>query len=114
MDEQITFAEVNISPGLLEALAGWPERWISDDEEIESYGEIIRSLPHYWPHVHADVAKAWAQADQDTRERLKRLEEKTFGEPGTSSVVRACDIEEKPVRWLWDGRVPLGKLTLID
>ncbi|WLD11900.1 AAA family ATPase [Planctellipticum variicoloris] len=27
--------------------------------------------------------------------------------------VRACDVEPKEVQWLWPGRIPLGKMTLI-
>lgn len=29
-------------------------------------------------------------------------------------TVRASDVEEKMVQWLWNGRIPVGKLTLLE
>jgi RecA-family ATPase len=29
-------------------------------------------------------------------------------------LVRLSDVEPEPVRWLWPGRIPLGKLTMLD
>lgn len=32
----------------------------------------------------------------------------------TVAVVRVCDVKAEPVRWLWPGRMPLGKLAVVD
>jgi hypothetical protein len=33
---------------------------------------------------------------------------------GTTAAVSITDFESRPVDWLWDGRIPLGKLTIVD
>ncbi len=37
----------------------------------------------------------------------------TFG-VATAEVVTLADVEAEAVRWLWPGRIPLGKLTVLD
>lgn len=32
--------------------------------------------------------------------------------PG-GSVIRLCDVKAKPIRWLWDGHIPHGSMTLV-
>lgn len=32
----------------------------------------------------------------------------------TALLVRLCDVEPEEIRWLWRGRIPLGKLTILD
>ncbi len=34
--------------------------------------------------------------------------------PGRAILVRLADVSPKPVRWLWLGRIPLGKVTVLD
>jgi len=46
----------------------------------------------------------------DSSERSERLE----AEPPPASVVRLADVEAEGIRWLWPGRVPLAKLTVVD
>ena len=33
---------------------------------------------------------------------------------GHAVVLRLADVEPRPVSWLWPGRIPLGKLTVLD
>lgn len=33
---------------------------------------------------------------------------------GPSGMVKLADVEPETVRWLWPGRIPLGKLTMLD
>ena len=32
----------------------------------------------------------------------------------TPNILRLADVAPQPVRWLWPGRIPLGKLTILD
>ncbi len=34
--------------------------------------------------------------------------------PRTPVLLRLADVEPRPVSWLWPGRIPLGKLTVLD
>lgn len=36
------------------------------------------------------------------------------GSVNREGLVRLADVAPEPVRWLWPGRIPLGKLTLLD
>jgi hypothetical protein len=36
------------------------------------------------------------------------------GEPRGLVTIRAADVQPERVRWLWPGRVPFGKLTVLD
>ncbi len=40
-----------------------------------------------------------------------RVEERPTAEP---VLVRLSDVRPEPIRWLWSGRIPMGKLTLIS
>jgi hypothetical protein len=51
-----------------------------------------------------EAALAEKVADLETGERRQ----------GEIVLVRACDLEEKPVEWLWPGYVPAGALTLLS
>lgn len=43
------------------------------------------------------------------------LRERRNGGPvGSSGLVRLADVEAEDVAWLWPGRVPLGKLTMVE
>src|SRR5438045_2696583 len=37
---------------------------------------------------------------------------RTRPHPSTAHVVRLSDVEPEQTRWLWPGRIPLGKLTI--
>jgi len=78
------------------------------DLEVEQYGENIRSLPHY------KFSLAATRFLSDHFERLSKLERETYGEPGKPIVKRLAEVVEKPVEWFWKGRIPRGKLTVID
>ena len=36
------------------------------------------------------------------------------GDERTLEEVLVSEVQEAPLRWLWVGRIPLGKLTLLD
>src|SRR3989338_8275154 len=40
-------------------------------------------------------------------------EERVRGTRGTAIVACFADIQPEPISWLWEGRIALGKLTLI-
>jgi len=43
----------------------------------------------------------------------REAEKATTPMPGSPVLVRMADVKPEPVRWLWPGRIALGKLTLI-
>lgn len=63
------------------------------------------------PYTAADAEQSLAQAySQPAREpSISRVLTKT-----RSGAVALADVEVKPVRWLWKGRIPLGKLTIME
>ena len=76
--------------------------------EVEQYGKNIRSLPHY------KLSLAATRFLSEHFERLSQLERESYGEAGKPIVKRLSEVEEKPVEWFWKGRIPRGKLTVID
>ena len=40
--------------------------------------------------------------------------EEPADEPSRAVVVKLADVTPEPVRWLWPGRIPLGKLSILD
>lgn len=37
-----------------------------------------------------------------------------LGLPKGAQITRICDVKPEPVAWLWQGRIPLGMLTVLD
>jgi hypothetical protein len=97
----------------------------------------IDALPSTWPILGKALAKRrveeragslrrWLggrpsqeadelQAALEEAERLK-LHQHARADPGDDArpvTIAADQVEEKPVEWLWHGRIPLGKLTLL-
>jgi hypothetical protein len=56
-----------------------------------------------------------AAALSELRERWRRTDEGSHGAPRAGSLVtrRLSEIEAKPVRWLWPGRIARGKVSII-
>ncbi len=50
--------------------------------------------------LHADLAQRLATFKRDAR--------------GNALCTRLADVPPQPLQWLWPGRVPLGKLTILD
>jgi len=78
------------------------------DLEVEQYGENIRSLPHY---KREQAATSFMDVYV---KRLIKLDRETYGEYGKPIVKRLSEVEEQSVQWFWMGRIPRGKLTVID
>jgi len=78
------------------------------DLEIKQYGANIRSLPHY------KLSLASTRFLSEHFERLSQLERESYGEPGKPIVKRLSEVEEKPLEWFWRGRIPRGKITVMD
>ena len=110
---------------------------IGGDTTVE---EITDAVPHavntlYYAQVvrqkaaQRTLAVAWFTATLDDlysgrwtvdeitdrlRQRVAPAEQ--FGSrrvDGEAVLVRLADVRPEPIRWLWPGRIPLGKLTLI-
>src|SRR5215475_15812116 len=60
------------------------------------------------------IIKAVENYIRERLQRLNRIEKEKFCEPGDSIVTSLADIEEIPVSWFWSGRIPYGKLTIVD
>ncbi len=84
-------------------------------QEGWSESEIIDSLETYIRH------KRWAARDMYARcaivaaaqDVLWNAEADEVDEPGELQVVSLLELEPQAVRWLWPGRIPLGKVTMI-
>ena len=73
-----------------------------------------------------EVKRITANADPETQAAYDALERRRdlWGEPPASDgrheqfgdlvVTRMSDVEPEDVRWLWGGRIPLGKLTVLE
>lgn len=67
-------------------------------------------------HPYADVARAAQQppAHERAEPAPATAPATTPASPTGARLVHLSDVEAKPVRWLWRGRIPLGKLTVLD
>jgi putative DNA primase/helicase len=64
--------------------------------------------PRNIPEQKSTTEKQTRANNNKDRNPKQELEED--GEPVT---IQACDIEVRPVEWLWPGRIPVGKLTTV-
>lgn len=84
---------------LLLALPGVPDKGdVSDYLTMHSKGaliELVKTTPAL------------------TLEELERLESKRE-KPDDVVIIRLTDVKPEPVTWLWPGRIPMGKVTLLD
>lgn len=62
--------------------------------------ELVRRI--FGPEAAVAAQKGWT-------EHLRN-----GGPVRTADLVRLSDVEPETVRWLWPGRIPLGKLTMLD
>ena len=84
-------------------------------------GDAADFVEHYGDHTREKLLElaavaapfdAWAQ-DVQAEQAHKEIEAKQ-PEPERACVVRVADVEPERVRWLWRGRLALGKLTLLE
>jgi putative DNA primase/helicase len=86
----------------------------ADKEGRDHAAAVLASLAKVAAEVRvvelpgAKDATAWAAAG-GTREMLERL-----CAHGAGVGVLMCDVKPERVRWLWERRIPLGKLTVLD
>jgi hypothetical protein len=84
----------------------------------------LPDLPHHgdvsdWLAAGGSASTLERLAD-DTADWIPHLEETLQGPTGTSDpafgevVTRLSDVQSELVRWLWPGRIPLGKLSILD
>ena len=77
---------------------------------VEQHGEQARERLRDLVAV-AVPFDAWAQ---DVQAEQARKEAEGAPGPERARVVRVADVEPERVRWLWRGRLALGKLTLLE
>jgi len=112
----------DLSLATLAALRGW------DDQEIANLIIAVRRCHRQNPakslredYVRRTISKAREVAvhgggegsDVDLTAMLGA--QATAGDPTKPQAVarRLCDVEREMLQWLWPGRIPLGKLTLL-
>jgi len=76
--------------------------------EVERFGKNISSLPHY---QQDQVVTSFMDFHV---KRLIKLDRETYGSYGKPIVKRLSEVVERPVQWFWEGRIPRGKLTVMD
>jgi RecA-family ATPase len=85
---------------------------MSDQEnQQENQGKVPDTMLSHSDPAIIEAARSYIM---DRLERLNRIERERHGVPGESIVTSLADIEEMPVRWFWSGRIPYGKLTIVD
>ena len=73
--------------------------------------EIPHRLVDPWPHrTEGRDAADWSGTPEDLRAMLADAPLACAG----ASWVRLADVEPETVEWLWPGRIPLGKVTLLE
>lgn len=79
----------------------------------------IVNLADAWPDLPsggdmADVVAAGEDADT-IKAKLARLVDKATPHPGAAGPVLVClaDVAPREIKWLWPGRVPMGRITLL-
>ncbi len=107
------------------------------DEGGEQYSQSVTGLLHKLspqPHVkvvplpglsdHGDIVdyiearRTAGDTDEKIRMKIEQLAEEALPvepeyEPGSPVIVRLADVQPRHIEWLWQGRIALGKLTLI-
>lgn len=77
----------------------------------------IVNLADAWPDLPAggdmaDVVAAGEDADT-IKAKLARLVDKATPKPAGPVLVCLADVEPREIKWLWPGRVPMGRITLL-
>src|SRR5690606_40134345 len=77
----------------------------------------IVKLADAWPDLPAggdmaDVVAAGEDADT-IKAKLARLVDKATPKPAGPVLVCLADVEPREIKWLWPGRVPMGRITLL-
>ncbi|MGB6836938.1 MAG: AAA family ATPase, partial [Dehalococcoidia bacterium] len=64
--------------------------WLKGGRTAKELGALVEAVPYWEPHsTPVDTA-------------------------GTPILVRLADVERQEVEWLWEGRLPKGRLTILD
>ena len=91
------------------ALAALAEPWQSlaravlDDQAAPTRRQALTAAILRHPE-RARIERAFIARDPDARR----------ADQPDAVLVRLADVAARPVRWLWPGRIPLGKLTILD
>lgn len=83
-------------------------------ENVEAHAKLV--LDHAVSRRRVDLGRqytATASRGGDVAPLLEALQQ-THQTPNTLRTVRMLDVQPEPVRWLWSGRVPEGKITVLD
>lgn len=86
------------------------------EHELERNARHLIDAAEY-RRLIAELEIARSRSDHALEAALaEKLAELEAGErrQGEFVLVRACDLEEKPIEWLWPGYVPAGALTLLS
>ncbi|WP_397546760.1 AAA family ATPase [Rhodothermus marinus] len=98
---------------------GAPDVRVLEWADAPDHGDAADFVERYGDRARAELQKlvavaqpfdTWARDVQAERARVE-----TEAEPEKRAVVVClADVEPEPVRWLWRGRLALGKLTLLE
>jgi hypothetical protein len=89
--------------------------WIAMGHGIDELQGHADAAP-YWTRTKETDASTYVSAGAGPRgsDSDQTLRSDTGIEAGSSPVlIRLSDVDPRPVSWLWQGRIPLGKLTLL-
>lgn len=84
----------------------------NDNDDVEQWLELRRSEGLGESEIREALERlAEAAPVLDTMQARERVDEDRIAHECVA--VRLSDVKSEPVHWLWEGRIPLGKLTLI-
>jgi len=134
----VTGASTTPSSTPLAELAGrsvylWPDNDAVGRDHMKRIAAILEQLgvaSLHWIEPPADVPSGWDAADADPetvtelistarhltliRGRSGGTERVVIRRPIGARVVRMSEVIPEQVAWLWPGRIPAGKLTILD
>lgn len=99
-------SQAAIEAALLAANAEHCEPPLEDDEVIGIAKSACRYEPGQLNPPTTLVGERTAAMARASKPKVETTEDVT--------LLRLVDVQPEPVRWLWPGRIPLGKLTILD
>lgn len=94
----------------------WPGRYGAMHIAEQLARKLNRPVAWALPPDGAKDLRAWLQTNgRDQQRFLDSLKIRTVEPPPTAGpvLVNLADVQPEAVRWLWPGRIPLGKVTLL-
>jgi hypothetical protein len=85
--------------------------WRDAGGTLERFNELTAATPALDAAALAELRARWGLTNEESRKDQSRWAK--VPDSGTVITRRLSDIESRPVSWLWQGRIPRGKLTII-